>query len=450
MNLRSLLGLSEDVKRIGLYGVGKSNLALLDILPSGAEITLRSDKKIERALLPNDRRIVKIYDGECATDGLCEQVIFFSPSVRRDTPAIKRAKEQGVRFCSEYELFFWEVKAPVYAVTGSSGKSTTSTLISRLLSEKYGKVALCGNIGVPFISCKPSDAYVAELSSFQLTYLSTFTERAVITNITPNHLNWHASFEEYKNAKLSLLNHTRGAVLSIDDEILANVARRRTALAISSTEKSYAQIKDSYDFSVAYTVEGDAICRNGLPFIPLDSLKRREKYNVKNFALALAACDTAVSPEHAMCVAREFDGLAHRCEHVATLGGADYYDSSIDTSPERTAATLESLGRKCYVLLGGRSKGLPFESLVHTLQKYAVEAVLYGECKDEMMRAFSDKIPTREFFTLDDATRYCIEKAGVGDAVILSPAATSYDAFQSFEERGDYFNKIVQKRIKTD
>ena len=450
MNLRSLLGLSEDVKRIGLYGVGKSNSALLDILPSGAEITLRSDKKIERARVPNDRRIVKIYDGDCATDRICEQVIFFSPSVRRDAPALKRAHEQGVVFSSECELFFKEVNAPVYAVTGSSGKSTTSTLISLLLSEKYGKVALCGNIGVPFISSEPSDAYVAELSSFQLTYLSTFTERAVITNITPNHLNWHTSFKEYKSAKLSLLRHTRGAVLSIDDETLAEVARHRNTYAISSTEKSYSQIKTDYDFSVAYTVEGDFICRNGVPFIPLRALLRKEKYNVKNFALALAACDTAVSPEHAMRVAGNFSGLAHRCEHVATLGGADYYDSSIDTSPERTAATLESLGRKCYVLLGGRSKGLPFDILVPSLQEYAKEAVLYGECKDEMMRAFSSKIPTREFDTLNDATRYCIGKAGVGDTVILSPAATSYDAFQSFEERGDCFEKTVKEYIKTD
>ena len=449
MNLRSLIGLSEDVKRIGLYGVGKSTLALLRLLPEDAEITLRSDKKIDRETLPFDRRIVKICDGDFATDRICEQVIFFSPSVRRDTPALRRASERGVIFSSECELFFKTVKAPVYAVTGSDGKSTTSTLISRLLSEKYGKVALCGNIGVPFISSDAGDAYVAELSSFQLTYLSAFTERAVITNVTPNHLNWHTSFEEYKNAKLSLLDHTRGAVLCIDNSVLSDVARKRGASALSSAENSYAHIKESYDFSVAYTLDGDSICRNGVPFMPLCALLRREKHNLQNFLTALAATDTEVSPEHAIRVAEEFSGLAHRCEYVATLGGADYFDSSIDTSPERTATTLRSLGKKCYVLLGGKSKGLPFDKLLPTLRELCKEAVLFGECADEIEDVLSGKIPTKTFKSLDEAVRYCIESAETGDTVILSPAATSYDAYASFEERGEHFKKIIKDHIKT-
>jgi UDP-N-acetylmuramoylalanine--D-glutamate ligase len=281
-------------------------------------------------------------------------------------------------------------------------------------------------------------------------YLDVFTERAVITNITPNHLNWHTSFEEYKQAKLSLLSHTRGAVLCLDDGILSETAKKRYTFALTSTEKSYEKIKESYDFSVAYTLESSDICRNGVPYIPIGALSRREKHNIKNFMSALAACDGVTSRAHALRVANEFHGLPHRCEHFAAVNGVDYFNSSIDTSPERTVATLSSLGRRCFVILGGRSNGLPFEKLVPFLQIYAKEAVLYGECADEIMRVISGRVRARSFCELYDAVRHCISAASPGDAVILSPAATSYDSFSSFEERGDFFKKTINECTKQD
>ncbi|MBQ7387401.1 MAG: UDP-N-acetylmuramoyl-L-alanine--D-glutamate ligase, partial [Clostridia bacterium] len=403
MNLRSLLNCKQDVKKIGLFGLGRSNIALLATLPSDAEITLRSDKKIDRAALPKDARITKIYDGEHACERICEQVIFFSPSVRRERTELVRARERGVIFSSDCELFFENMQAPIYAVTGSDGKSTTATLVRELLTEKYGTAALCGNIGLPFVSASSADAYVCELSSFQLTYLKPFTERAAITNITPNHLNWHSSFEEYKETKLSLLSHTRGAVLNVDDPILSEMAKRRTPFSLISTQNSYQKIKCGYDFSVAYTLEGECICRNGTPYIRVRDLGRREAHNVKNFMLALAITEGMVSDAHALRVGSEFRGLAHRCEHFASLGGVDFFDSSIDTSPERTKMTLTSLGRKCVVLLGGRSKRLPFDTLLPVLKNHAKFAVLYGECTDEIHALIAKIVPTKRCASLDEA-----------------------------------------------
>ncbi len=445
MNLRLLLNLKEDVKKIGLFGLGRSSLALLDILPENAEITLRSDVRVNPATLAHDRRITRIYDGEHSCDSIREQVIFFSPSVRRDRPALASAKARGVVFSSDCELFFMTNTSPVYAVTGSNGKSTTATLMRELLTESYGDVTLCGNIGAPFMSSSDAEAYVCELSSFQLTYSTPFTERAAITNITPNHLNWHDSFEEYKSTKLSLLSHTRGAVLNIDDPILSDHARRHGAFSVVSSVLRYEEIRQSYDIRTAYTLESGNICRSGVPFIRARDLYKREGYNVKNFMLALAICDGSVSSSHAVRVGREFRGLSHRCEHFATLRGVDFFDSSIDTSPERTEMTLMSLARECIVILGGRSKGLPFSELLPALKKHAKLALLYGECAGELHEMLGGAVPSHSFATLGEATEYAMRLAVAGDAVILSPAATSYDAFSSFEERGEYFKKKVNE-----
>ncbi len=447
MNLRSLLNSKAEVKKVGLFGLGRSSLAILSSLPADIEITLRSDTKIDSASLPKDRRITKIYDGVHACDLIYEQIIFFSPSVRRDRPALSNAVERGVVFSSDCELFFKENTAPVYAVTGSSGKSTTATLAHRLLSEKYKGAVLAGNIGKPFITIPNAEIYVSELSSFQLTYSSPFTERAAITNITPNHLNWHSSFDEYRDTKLSLLSSTRGAVLNADDGILSKIAERRGSFALTSTKKSYLSLNEGYDFSVAYTLEGESICRNGRPYIRLRDLGRREAHNVKNFMTALAMCDGHVSPRHALKVGREFQGLAHRCEHFASFCGVDFFDSSIDTSPERTKMTLDSIGKRCIVILGGRSKGLPFDELAMALKKHAKYALIYGETRDEIFSAVKNHVPAKRFETLKEASAYALKIIESGDTVVLSPAATSYDAFSNFEERGDYFKKIINEQI---
>ena len=207
MKLCSLLGLGQDVKRIAFFGLGVSNLGIIRKMSDKVEIVLRSDTPIKNDVFSIDKRITRVFDGDRACDGIDEDVIIFSPSVRRDRPELMRARERGVVFSSECEIFCENYGGELFAITGSDGKSTSATITSELL----GGATLCGNIGREMPLENASDRCVAELSSFQLTYALPRAVRAGITNVTPNHLNWHTSFDEYKNAKMSLIMRIENA-----------------------------------------------------------------------------------------------------------------------------------------------------------------------------------------------------------------------------------------------
>lgn len=202
-------------KKIGFFGLGKSNLDLLQTLPlERCEIILRSEGKIDRGTLPRKLLLPKILDGERAFLDIREDVLFLSPSVRRDRRELSDAVARGVVFSSDAELFFENARAPIYAVTGSDGKSTTATLAEKLLLKNRNAL-LVGNIGQPMFSSlsRNADCYVAELSSFMLSYITPKVRRAAITNITPNHLDWHSSFEEYKSVKLGIFREAEEKIL---------------------------------------------------------------------------------------------------------------------------------------------------------------------------------------------------------------------------------------------
>ena len=447
MEIRSLLGCGQDVKKIALFGLGVSNLEILRKMTDNVGIVIRSDTHLGRDIAKVDPRIVAIYDGEHSCDEIDEDVIVFSPSVRRDRYELLRAAERGVIFTSDCEMFSDSVGSPVFAVTGSDGKSTTATILSQLLRERYPTVALCGNIGSPMLTSVASDAYAVELSSFQLTYSHPRVMRAAITNITPNHLNWHTSFDEYRDAKLSLLRGAEEYALSADNEILSDYIRIHGAFGVISAEKTYMELKELYDFSVAYTAEGEHILRNGEPYIKIADIVRKEKHNLKNLMLALAASDGLVSQSHAVAVARSFGGLAHRMETVAEYNGIKYIDSSIDTSPSRCISTLSSLTAKCVVILGGRKKGVALDSLVPIVRKKARAAVVMGECREELYSLLTGDFKCIRAEDMRDAVEKATEAAECSDSVILSPGATSYDLYSSYAERGDDFKKQVKEYI---
>lgn len=447
MNIRSLLGLGRDVKRIALFGLGVSNLEILKEMTDNVEIVLRSDAVIDKRKFGHDGRIVAIYDGARVCEDICEDVIIFSPSVRRDRAELLQARERGVLMTSDCELFSSSNNAPIFAVTGSDGKSTSATLISKLLAEHFSSVALCGNIGVPMLSAPRSDAYAVELSSFQLTYSRVHATRAGITNITPNHLNWHKSFEEYRDVKLSLADSADEYALCCDDGVCLEYLKRQGAHAVFSAERSHDELKSKYGFSLSYTLEGEHICRCGEPYIALSDILRSEKYNLKNLMLALCVCDGYVTEKHARRVAREFSGLPHRLELVGELDGVRYFDSSIDTSPSRTVSTLSSVDAHCVVILGGRKKGIPLEPLLPIMKKRARAAVVMGECKEELLTLLSNDVACIPAENMRDAVRAAANAAMRGDCIILSPAATSYDSYNSFSERGDDFKKQVNEHI---
>lgn len=433
--------------RVGFFGIGKSNIALMRHLPlENCLITLRSDEKIDRSALPQSIRVERIFEGKDAYNNIDEDILFFSPSVRRERQTLDEAKRQGVIFSSDAELFFEENRMPVFAVTGADGKSTTATLINLLLTEAGRKSRLIGNIGEPMISGLQSDAecFVTELSSFMLQYLSPRVERACITNITPNHLDWHKSYEEYKKTKISLLKSSEKFVVSEENACITG------AFGIISDSITYGELKKKYSAEVYLTSEDGYILKNGERLIALSDVRRRERHNIKNLMMAIAMTDGYVGSSDVLAVAKDFGGLSHRCEVVLSQGGVEYIDSSIDSTPARTAQTLRSLDREVIIILGGRGKGLDFGELVPALRSYVRRALIVGENAEEIYRAIGGAVPCEVIFDFDDTVRLGASLAKDVGALLLSPASTSFDKFKNYAERGDKFKEILLKMQQFD
>ena len=431
---------------VGLFGLGKSNSAILELIPRSTLVTLRSHCDPH---LTNEQRerFARVLVGADATTDISEELLILSPSVRRD----KLGEAIADAVCtSDAEMFLGAVNAPVFAVSGSDGKSTTATLTAELLRERYPDLSLCGNIGKCMCAelIPKRSAYVIELSSFQLSYLRPRVLRAALTNITPNHLDWHDSFQDYRSTKLSLLDGCREAVVAVDSTEGMKAAMSRRLFGVASAEHDFSELSARLSFQVCYTTESGNICRNGSPLFPVSELKRQREHDLKNLLTSLALTDGYTNTARALQVAREFDGLPHRCRTVAIIDGVEFIDSSIDTSPARTESTLRSLGKRVTVLLGGKSKGVDFRALREPLKRYCDRAILFGACRHELEAALTGSVPTASYPTLGEAINFACQSARSG-VVLLSPAATSYDEFTSFEERGAFYkNKVLSIKSK--
>ena len=421
---------------VGFFGLGKSNSSLIFTLPlDRCDLTIRSDKEISPADLPKG---AKVYTGKHAMDDLREDILFLSPSVKRD-----RFKEiQGVMLSSDYELFLSENKRPIFAVTGSDGKSTTARLVSLLLRASGQVVSEVGNMGEPMVArlSDECDMYVAELSSYMLDAAVPVAKMAALTSLTPNHLDWHGSYENYKKTKISLLKTSEKFVISDENADISG------AYGIVSMTRSFTELKRLYPAEVYMSLDGGYIKKNGEKIIATNDILRCEPHNIKNLMLAIAMCDGYVGEDEIRSVASGFQGLPHRCERFLSIGGIDFYDSSIDTSPARTAQTLRSLDRRCVIILGGRGKGLDYGEMKGEIRKYAKSALLFGENKDEIYSVIKDVTDCYMADDLQAAIDMGCAMAGDVGLLLLSPASASYDMFKSFEERGEIFQKLVKQR----
>ena len=442
----SLLRDDEKGCTVGFVGIGKSNLALMRLVPRDCGVVLRSDKKADLSSLPCGLKIKAIYEGDVALKDIREDVLVLSPSVRRDRPEINEAVSRGVRVTSDYEVFFEGRKAPVLAVTGSSGKSTTATMAHLMLGGACCGSALIGNIGTPMCEA-PENArvYVAELSSFMLEHGHAIVDRSVITNVTPNHLDYHGSFESYKRAKLSLMTLSHQAIVNADDPILREAAGNRRLFGAVSTEMPLKELIKVCRADVYMTYENSYLLRNGEKLLHASALFRSDRYLIANALCAVALTDGYALKEQMLAAIGGFSGLSHRCETVATVGGVRYIDSSIDTTPERCAVTLTSYGKPVILLMGGRGKGLSYREIRDTLARFCKQIILFGEEREKIYKEISDicEVDTCESFS--DAVALARRTAIPGDTVMLSPACTSYDEFRSFEERGEAFRRLINQ-----
>ncbi len=404
----------------------------------------------EREDLPFSVTGARLLLGDKCFDEPREDIIFLSPSVRRERTCVKKLFSHGAIPCSDMELFFSKEHENVFAVTGSDGKSTTSALIGSIFSSAGKEAYVCGNFGLPLspLSEKQGAYFVTELSSFMLRYAQPRSRRALITNITPNHLNWHKDFEEYKESKKSILEHTQERVFYYDCESSRELIEKYGAYALFSLSTPFFKLKKEIKAEVYCTFEDGVLLKNGEPVIEREKIPLVGIHNVKNALAAICMTDGFCSVADFKDALSSFTGLEHRCKTVYEKDGVRYYDSSIDSSPERTRATLASFDKPVTVILGGKDKGLDYAPLAEALSRRARAVILCGENAERLAAFISERqIPCSVFFA-DNYTEAVTVAREIGCDTVLSPASTSFDRFSNFEERGREFLKSILEVYK--
>ncbi len=432
---------------VGFLGIGKSSLALLKLLSgTGVGVILRDRKKIDVTTLPTGLNVLKIYEEDEEFSNISEDFLIFSPSVRRDRPELLEATGHGCIFSSDFEIFSRINNKPTFLVTGSDGKTTTTTLVSKILGHDFPAI---GNIGEPMTPhlTDSSRGYVFEASSFMLNYYAPKAKRAAITSLSPNHLDWHGTFSEYKNAKIKAIENADEAVISADSSpIFEHFRNGKKLFSVTSVELSETRLKSDFNAELFYTIKDGYIIENRRKILCLSDLKKKEKYNVKNYLTALALTYGWANQDSAIKAISEFSGLPHRCEKFANIRGVEFINSSIDTSPDRTMATIDEMKNPLIILLGGRDKGLSFDELSEKIIARGDRAIVYGESGEKIKRSLCMGHCIFKN-TFRDAVDHAMNIAHKGDTVLLSPACASYDEFSSFEERGNLFKKLVLSRF---
>ncbi len=457
-------------KSVSLIGAGISNLPLAEqLVKCCSSVTVR-DKKSRDDLGESadtlEKLGIKLILGEGYLENITEDVVFRSPGIRPDISELKDAVSRGTVLTSEMEFFLSLEPCRIYGITGSDGKSTTTTLTYMMLNSGNAyNTFLGGNIGKPLLDryslIHSADSAAVELSSFQLMTIDAPIEVAAITNITPNHLNWHTSMDEYIEAKKHILRRASRAVLNYDNEITRRIAEEVQKTDTPVTFFSLSPIPDNALRPIDSKVwlENDVIYSyfpdcGKVEIMPRKTIKLPGLHNTANYMTAIAVtwgrCDTDKIRE----IAADFGGVEHRLEFVRKVDGVNYINGSIDSSPTRTAAALSAINDRPVVLIaGGYDKHIPYEPLADAVYSSSVHtAVLTGDTAPAIKKALlenvkhsSSDLKIIDAPSFEDAVRLARESARVGDTVILSPASASFDRFKNFEERGKYFKKLVNE-----
>lgn len=447
-------------KRIAFIGTGVTNTNIIKLfLSKDFDVTICDRKSPEQMgeLYDELKNLgAKHIMGEKYLDTLTDfDVVFRSPGMYFNNPALKSAREKGVVITSEMEVFFELCPCKIYAVTGSDGKTTTTTLISEFLSKAGKTVHKGGNIGralLPIIEeIKEDDVAVVELSSFQLISMRHSPDVAVITNIAPNHLDVHGTMEEYIDSKKNLILHQNAfskTVLNFDNELTNNLSDLVRGKLVKFSRKSVPQCG-------AFLNENNVLCYNDYgkitEIVKADEIRIPGIHNVENYLTAITAAWGEVSIDDIRYVAREFGGVEHRIEFVRELDGVKYYNDSIATSPTRVLAGLNSFNQKLIVIAGGYDKKIPFEPMAETVCNKVKHLILMGVTAEKIEKAVtespaynSENIKIHHVSSMEEAVQKAKEIAVSGDVVTLSPACASFDLYPNFEARGIHYKNIVK------
>lgn len=442
-------------KDITVIGIGISNLPLIKYLAElGAHVTA-CDRRTKDDLGESYKELseigVKLNLGGTYLENLSGDIIFKTPGMRYDVPQLLKAKENGSVVTSEMEVFFDVCPSHIIAVTGSDGKTTTTTLIHKMMANAGYTTWLGGNIGNPLLTdaekMKKDDWVILELSSFQLHTMRKSPEIAVITNISPNHLDMHKDYQEYIDAKKNIMLYQ-----SADNTLIVNADNEVTSL-IGKEAKGRVKYFSRTQKADVY-LDGSIIKRGSDSVLNISDIKIPGMHNVENYMTAIAAVQGLVDDKVITDVAKDFGGVEHRIELVRTLDGVRYYNSSIDSSPNRTINTLRVFPEKVIMIGGGKDKGIPYDEIGPSLAEHVKVLILIGATSDKIAEALDNEIKRSgngkdieviRASTYKDAVNTARSRACEGDVVILTPASTSFDMFRNFEERGNLFKKIVNE-----
>ena len=447
-------------KRVAVIGIGVSNTPLIDLLlENGLPITV-CDMRGYSALADEaetlSTRGAELRLGEDYLEGLNSfDVIFRTPGLLPTDARLAAAAAHGAEITSEMEAFFRLCPCRTIGVTGSDGKTTTSSIIAELLRAGGVWVHLGGNIGKPLLcevpDMRPEDVAVLELSSFQLHSINIRPDVAVVTNVSPNHLDKHPTYEDYVDAKRRIFANQQP-----DDLLIVN---RDNAVTARFGEEARSRV---LQFSHRETVKDGVFCRDGMLYcshgyeveaiIPETEILLPGEHNVENYMAAFAAVDGLVSPDMCRAVARSYGGVRHRLELIRKLDGVSYINDSIATSPTRTIAGLRAMRTKPVLIAGGHDKHVSFDSLADEIAERVKALYLTGDTAEQIAAAvrrsvFFDPSRLPIYMVGDLRTAVCEarERSVPGDVILLSPACSSFDRFKNFAERGDTFRKIVME-----
>ena len=441
-------------KTVTFCGIGRSHMPLMKMFQEQGAVVSARDKRTFEELGENGKTLkdlgVELILGENYLQDLNQDIIFRTPGMRYHLPELEAARKRGAVVTSEMEVFFQLCPCKIYAVTGSDGKTTTTSIIAELLKAQGKTVHLGGNIGKPLLpeiqSIQPEDCAVVELSSFQLISMGESPDVAVVTNLSPNHLDVHKDMQEYIDAKKNIFLHQNGfsrTVLNACNEITASFVPQVRG--------------DCWMFSRGQAVDRGVWCDeeqiyvNGQPLMPLSQIKIPGWHNVENYMAAIAAVWGDVDPEVIRQVAATFNGVEHRAEFVRELHGVKYYNDSIATSPTRVmSGTLSLFPQKILMIAGGYDKYIPFEPLGPVVCDKVKTLILLGataqKIQDAVQGAENYKEGSPEIIrveTMEQAVETAQAHAQPGDIVSLSPASAAFDLYPNFEVRGRHYKELV-------
>ena len=436
-------------KSIAVIGMGVSNTPLIRMmLRAGLKVTV-CDKAPREKISEQARELeslgARLRLGPDYLSKLYKfDLIFRTPGLSPNTPEVKEAVERGSVLTSEMELFFQLCPCTLVGVTGSDGKTTTTTLISEFLKEAGKNVDVSG--------MEHDDYAVLELSSFQLMTMQQSPHIAVVTNLSPNHLDYHHTMEEYTQAKTNIFSHQCAndrAVFNLDNDITRQLAKTAKCTPTMFSRKEKLEDGGVYLRDNAIWLTNDIGSREVLP---LSMIRIPGVHNIENYMAAIAAVDGIVPDKCVRAVAQRFTGVEHRIELVRELDGVRYYNDSIGTSPTRTQACLHSFDQKLVLIAGGYDKHIPFTQFGDEVARHVKLLILIGDTAQAIRQAV-EQAPSYadsgiEIVMADDlsaAVSTAQDRAGAGDVVVLSPACAAFDHFKNFMERGKKFKELVEQ-----